>query len=496
MYTKKAIIIGSGIAGMATAIRLAMQGFSVAVYEKNDKPGGKLSAFEIDGYRFDAGPSLFTQPQNVEELFSLAKEPIEAYFNYLPVDIACKYFYENGKIVHAYTNAAKFAKELKEQLNEQPEKVAAYLKESENVYDNIGTIFLNNSLHKSKTWFNKRIVPALKTIRFSYLFKTLHQHNRAHFTSDEAVQLFNRFATYNGSNPYKAPAMLSLIPHLEQNQGTFYPQGGMISITNALYNLAIKKEVQFFFDAPVQQIIHHEGYVKGVVVNNENLMADVVVSNVDAYFTNKNLLGNSSAAKKVLQQERSSSAVIFYWGVNRSFPQLHLHNIFFSKEYKLEFDNIFTHKKLSNDPTVYVNITSKMEGNLAPDGSENWFVMVNAPADIGQDWERVKIVLRKNIISKLSRILGENIEPFIATEHTLDPLLIQEQTASYMGSIYGTSSNSKLAAFFRHPNFAKNIKGLYFCGGSVHPGGGIPLCLKSAKIVSDLISTDQKKATH
>jgi phytoene dehydrogenase-like protein len=222
----------------------------------------------------------------------------------------------------------------------------------------------------------------------------------------------------------------------------------------------------------------------------------VVVSNVDAYFTNKNLLGNSSAAKKVLQQERSSSAVIFYWGVNRSFPQLHLHNIFFSKEYKLEFDNIFTHKKLSNDPTVYVNITSKMEGNLAPDGSENWFVMVNAPADIGQDWERVKIVLRKNIISKLSRILGENIEPFIATEHTLDPLLIQEQTASYMGSIYGTSSNSKLAAFFRHPNFTKKIKGLYFCGGSVHPGGGIPLCLKSAKIVSDLISTDQKKATH
>ena len=496
MYTKKAIIIGSGIAGMATAIRLAVQGFSVCVYEKNGQPGGKLSAFEIDDYRFDAGPSLFTQPQNIEELFSLAEEPIDAYFNYMPVDIACKYFYENGKIVHAYTNAAKFAQELKEQLNEHPEKVTAYLKESENVYDNIGTIFLNNSLHKRKTWFNKRILPALKTVRFGYLFKTLHQHNSKHFSSVEAVQLFNRFATYNGSNPYKAPAMLSLIPHLEQNQGTFYPQGGMISITNALYNLAVKKGVQFIFDAPVQRIIHHEGSVKGVVVNNKNMMADVVVSNVDAYFTNKNLLGKTNAAKKVLLQERSSSAVIFYWGINKSFPQLHLHNIFFSKEYKLEFDNIFTHKKLINDPTVYVNITSKMESNQAPDGSENWFVMVNAPADTGQEWEQVKIGLRKNIISKLSRILGENIEPFIATEHTLDPLLIQEQTASYMGSIYGTSSNSKLAAFFRHPNFEKNIKGLYFCGGSVHPGGGIPLCLKSAKIVSDLISTDQKKATQ
>jgi len=113
MYTKKAIIIGSGIAGMAIAIRLAMQDFSVCVYEKNGQPGGKLSAFEIDGYRFDAGPSLFTQPQNIEDLFSLAEEPIEAYFNYLPVDIACKYFYENGKIVNAYTNTAKFAQVIK-----------------------------------------------------------------------------------------------------------------------------------------------------------------------------------------------------------------------------------------------------------------------------------------------------------------------------------------------------------------------------------------------
>lgn len=487
MDTKKAIIIGSGVGGMAVAIRLALQGFEVHVYEKNDRPGGKLSAFEKDGFIFDAGPSLFTQPQNIEELFTLAEEPIEAYFSYKAVNIACKYFYENGKVVQAYTNAKLFAQELKDQLNEQTEKVTAYLKESGKIYDNIGTIFLNNSLHKRKTWFNKKIWPALKAIRFGYLFKTLNQHNRKHFTSPEAVQLFNRFATYNGSNPYKAPSMLSLIPHLEQNQGTFYPKGGMISITNALYNLAIKKGVRFYFNSPVQQIIHQNGEVKGVEVNNENKLAEVVVSNVDAYFTYQNLLGNANAAKKILRQERSSSAVIFYWGIKKSFPQLQLHNIFFSKDYKTEFDNIFTHNKLIDDPTVYINITSKMESSQAPADGENWFVMVNAPANSGQDWEQLKIVLRKNVISKLSRILGGNIEPFIITEHTLDPLLIQEQTASYMGSLYGTSSNSKLAAFFRHANFTNTIKGLYFCGGSVHPGGGIPLCLKSAKIVSDLV---------
>ncbi len=496
MQTKKAIIIGSGVGGMATAIRLAVQGFEVCVYEKNSGPGGKITAFQKDGFSFDAGPSLLTQPQNIEELFSLAKEPIGEYFNYKPVNIACKYFYENGKWVNAYTDRGKFAQELKEQLNEAPEHVTAYLKESENLYNTIGTIFLDNSLHKAKTWFKKSIFNAFKTVRFGYLFNSLNHHNSKHFSSAETIQLFNRFATYNGSNPYKAPGMLSLIPHLEQNLGTFYPYGGMISISNALYNLAIKKGVNFFFSTPVQQILHQQRTVNGVVVNNKNIIADIVVSNVDVYFTYKNLLNNNHKAKKILRQERSSSAIIFYWGIDKSFPQLQLHNIFFSADYKTEFDNIFMLKKLSDDPTVYINITSKMESCHAPGRKENWFVMVNAPANTGQNWEQIKITLRKNIITKLTRMLGENIEPLIVTEHTSDPVQIEAQTDSYMGSLYGTSSNSKFAAFFRHANYTDTIRGLYFCGGSVHPGGGIPLCLKSAKIVSDLIAADYKNPTY
>ena len=134
-----------------------------------------------------------------------------------------------------------------------------------------------------------------------------------------------------------------------------------------------------------------------------------------------------------------------------------------------------------------------MESGLAPAGKENWFVMVNAPANTGQDWNDIKAELRSIVIGKLSRLLSEDIAPLIETEHTLDPVMIETQTSSYMGSLYGTSSNSKMAAFLRHPNFTGSINGLYFCGGSVHPGGGIPLCLKSAKIVSELITIDNKK---
>jgi len=493
MHSRKVIIVGSGIAGLATAIRLAVQGFAVTVYEKNSYPGGKLSAFEKEGYHFDAGPSLFTQPGNIEALFELAGEPIANYFEYSPLDIACRYFYENGKQVNAYTNQVAFAEELATQLGEKPEAVIRYLRNAEKLYDHVGHVFLNHSLHKRNTWFNKRILKAMRTVRAGHLLKSLHQYNTARFNTPEAVQLFNRYATYNGSNPYKAPGMLSLIPHLEQNQGTFYPKGGMISITNALYRLAQTKGVAFHFNTPVQRIIQHEGRAVGVVANGNNIAADMVVCNTDAWTAYQHLLSNPYKAKKVLKQERSSSAIIFYWGMARSFEQLHLHNIFFSNDYQREFSHLFITKTLYNDPTVYVNITSKMEAGHAPTGKENWFVMINAPANVGQNWEQVKAMTREQIIAKLSRILQTDIAPFIEVEETLDPILIEERTGSFQGSLYGTSSNSAMAAFLRHPNFASLTKGLYFCGGSVHPGGGIPLCLKSAQIVSELI---QKQKAH
>lgn len=180
--------------------------------------------------------------------------------------------------------------------------------------------------------------------------------------------------------------------------------------------------------------------------------------------------------------------MIFYWGIRKNFPQLNLHNIFFSGDYEAEFTHLFKHKNLYKDPTVYINITSKFEpGIQAPEGMENWFVMINVPANIGQNWERYRTESRERIIAKLSRILGVAVEDLIVSESVADPVSIESLTDSYMGSLYGTSSNSKMAAFMRHPNFSKTISGLYFVGGSVHPGGGIPLCLSSAAITEKII---------
>jgi phytoene desaturase len=493
---QKAFIIGSGVAGLACAIRLAVHGFAVTVFEKNTSPGGKLNVLEKDGYRFDTGPSLFVQPKNIEELFSVAGEDIHQYLQYKKLDINCKYFYEDGTIINAYSDVEKFAKELETKTGEPSQNISSYLKESTKIYNNIGNIFLNHSFQKNILRRND-FLKALSTTRPGYIFSTLHKDHKKKFRSHHVIQLFNRYATYNGSNPYKAPAMLKLIPHTEINEGSFYPEGGMISINKALYNLALNKGVSFKFNTPVQRIIENDNEAKGVVVNNENIFADVVITNADVYFTYLQLLNNDYEAKKILKQERSSSAIVFYWGIKQTFPQLELHNIFFSKNYGAEFKSIFKLKKPYNDPTVYINITSKMEPGIhAPAGKENWFVMANVASDLSVGEEPVISFYKKNILAKLNRMLQTDVEPLIETESILHPKMIEEQTSSFTGALYGASSNSRSAAFLRHPNFSKDIHKLYFTGGSVHPGGGIPLCLKSAQITSEIILNDSKKWKH
>jgi phytoene desaturase len=486
-------VIGSGVAGLAISTRLAIQGYDVSVYERNSTPGGKLGMFQKDGYQFDTGPSLFTVPENIEQLFNDAGEDIRDYFQYEDVSTTCKYFFENGSTINAYSNPDEFAKELEQKVGEPAANLHKYLEASKNLYKYIGSIFLNFSLQKRTTWLHKRLLLGLAHLKYAYLFRTLNSYNSKRFKTREAQQIFNRFATYNGSDPFKAPAMLSVIPHLEFNQGVFYPKGGMISITNALYKLAQKKGVQFFMDTPVHHIIYADERARGIVVNGKNIEADVVVSNADVYFTWKNLIGRSDIARKVSRPERSSSALVFYWGINRSFDELDLHNIFFSKNYQQEFDHIFKKRQAFADPTIYINVTSKYDPSHAPAGKENWFVMINMPANYGQDWDAIKEQVRKAVIDKLSLVLKTDIATLIESETVLDPILIEQHTGSYMGALYGSSSNSKMAAFKRPANYTSHVKNLYFCGGTVHPGGGIPLCLKSAQITASLIETGKGK---
>ena len=482
-----AIIIGAGIAGIATALRLRAAGMDVSVFEANDYPGGKLHAFSLEGYRFDAGPSLFTMPELVTELFGLFKEQSNDFFDYNRKESVCNYFWEDGIRFTVNGDRDVFVKDAEAKFGIEASTLLTYLKNSQKKYELTSPIFLEKSLHKISTYLSLDTLKALTQMSKMGIGSSLNTLNEAMLKEPHLVQLFNRYATYNGSSPYKTPGIMSMIPHLELHLGTYFPKGGMHSITTSLYELAIRQGITFHFGQKVDKIIVTKRRAVGIQVKDKQHYADVIVSNMDIFSTYEKLLPDQSHPKRILSQERSSSAVIFYWGIRKQFPELDLHNIFFSQDYQKEFTNLFEHKTLCDDPTVYINITSKEEVGDAPSGCENWFVMVNAPGDYGQDWNKLVAQVRENIINKINRLLGIDIEPLIEVEDVLSPPLIEQRTSSYRGALYGTASNSKFTAFLRHPNFSSRIKQLYCSGGSVHPGGGIPLCLLSAKITSDLI---------
>lgn len=484
---KKAIIIGAGIGGIATSIRLSVKGYDCLILESSDGPGGKLCEFTENGYRFDFGPSLFTLPQQVDDLFTLAGKNPRNHFNYIKLDKSCNYFFEDGTQLNAYSDQEKFGEEVHEKLGVDPSVLKQYFDHSKLIYDVTKPVFLDKSLHKISSYLNYDTIKALsKTHQFD-LLDTMHSANKKRVKDPRLVQLFDRYATYNGSNPYKAPGILNLISTLEHVDGTYFPEGGMYSITKSLAELALGLGVKILYNTKAEKILYHNGNATAVQADGKTLEADIIVSNMDAYLTYKKLLGDIKGPTKVLNQERSSSALVFYWGITKEFENLHLHNIFFSSDYENEFDHLFNKKSICDDPTAYVNITSKYCKTDSPQGHENWFVMINAPSMAGQDWDSIVARTRRNVIAKLSRMLKTDIEPLIESESITDPRLVESKTMSYQGSLYGTSSNQRLAAFFRHPNFSRKIKNLYFCGGSVHPGGGIPLCLMSAKIVDSLV---------
>jgi phytoene desaturase len=488
MPAKKALIIGAGIAGIATAIRLAIKGYAVEVFEANDYPGGKLTEIKQDSFRFDAGPSLLTMPQYVDELFELAGRDPSQYFSYQKLNIICKYFYGDGSRITAYADQERFVNEV-ENLTGEGKTLRQYIKNSRRIYELTDHLFLQRSLDQLKTFFTWDAFKSLLHFAEIDTFRTMHQANSQFFADKRLQQYADRYATYNGSDPYQAPATLNVIPHLEQHFGAYFPKGGMYQITNCLIELAESLGVKFHYKSKVHEVILKNKKAVGIRINGDLIDTDIVVSNMDAWFTYHKLLSQypQYQPKKVLEQQRSSSALIFYWGIKKPFPELDLHNIFFSSDYKAEFEHIWQKQTIYHDPTVYINISSKLKADDAPSGCENWFVMINLPSNKGQDWDHLIADARINILKKLSRILKVDIEELVVSESILDPRSIESRTSSYQGSIYGTSSNNRYAAFLRHANRSHKIKNLYFCGGSAHPGGGIPLCLLSAKIVSELI---------
>lgn len=483
---KKVIVIGAGVGGLATAVRLARRGYQVAVYEKNPFIGGKVSPIEKDGFFWGFGASLFTFPELLDEIFTLCGRIPSDYYTYHRVDPICHYFYEDGTRIATRARSRDFAKEVEDKTGEPGEHILRYLKRIEGIYESTKDIFLHKSLHKLSTYLTPQTLKAITNMADIGIHKTLHQVNQESFQDPRIIQLFDHYATYNGSDPYVAPSTLSVIAHPEYGRGAYILDGGMPDLTRSLHKLGIELGVTYYTDTLIEGIDVKNHKAAGVRIHGVLHEADIIVSNMDVVYTYTRLMPDQKAPGRILTHPMSSSVIVFYWGIKHSFPEIDLHNMFFSKDYATEFKQL-GQGMVPEDPTVYLFNSSKYQPRHAPEGCENWFTLINVPHEDGQDWEAIIPVAKRNIIDKINRALGVDIEPMIVCETINYPKNIQEKTLSYLGSIYGASSNDRFSAFLRHPNFSRKIDNLYFSGGSVHPGSGVPLCLLSAKIIDELI---------
>lgn len=487
---KKAIVVGAGIGGLATAIRLSNLGFKVKVFEAGATPGGKIAQLKKEGFRWDMGPSLFTLPHLLDELFLSSGKNPKDYYNYSQLEMITKYFFSDKTIFSASQNLTKLKADLGTIFGESKESVEAFFDDVKDTYDFTEPLFLKNPIKDFPKNLSGSLWSNIKHFLRMNAFSNMHKTNKKYFSNPKTIQIFDRYATYNGSDPYRAPGTLNVIAHLEHSLGAYFLKGGMYQLTKSVYQLALDLGVEFHFNQKVEQIIIENKIAKGIKVNGATHFSDVVVSNADIMHAYNQLMPELKKPSLYLNQEKSTSALVFYWGINKQFSQLDLHNIFFSNEYEKEF-KFLKEGKVLDDPTVYLYISSKLNENDAPNGCENWFVMINVPNNNNQDWNEITQASKKNIIEKLTNILGEDFSKNIVTEEILTPIDIEQKTSSYKGALYGNSSNNMFSAFLRHPNKRNAIKNLYFVSGSGHPGGGIPLCILSSNIATQHIAHDK-----
>lgn len=482
-------IIGAGLGGLAASCLLAKKGHQVTILEKNGKAGGKINEINADGYRFDTGPSLLTMPFILEELFNTCGADIHQYLEIHALSPICRYFYPNGSQFDCFKDKGVNIAQIQEFAPEDVRAYEQFQEYSEQLYERTKEAFLFNPLYGISD------VSSLNIMDFFRIdaFKTVSERIDQMFSSPELRKFFKRFTTYNGSSPFQAPATLNVIPHVELAMGGYYIEGGMYSLVQALTKLGEKLGVTLKYNTPVTRIVTEGEEITGLRDSSGNRYpADLVVSNADAAETYLNFLEDDELShfkkQKISRLEPSCSGFVLLLGIDKVYNALLHHNIFFSKDYQHEFDQIFNAKVMPEDPTIYIANTSYTNPNHAPENGSNLFVLVNAPyLSKNYNWDEKKETYKQHIIRKLQMHGLTDLEDHIVFSKAITPRDFYQQYRSNKGSIYGTSSNSKFSAFMRPRNKCRSVKGLYLVGGSTHPGGGIPLVTLSAFHAVELI---------
>jgi phytoene desaturase len=479
------VVIGGGVGSMATAIRLAARGHQVQLFERRHELGGKLTERRRDGFVFGLGPSLLTLPELFVALAAEAGRKLDELVTLTEVDPVCRYHFPDGSVLDARSDPGAMAAEVERFSPGQGQAWQRYFGWGERCWAASERAFLSGPLDLPGL---ARRQASLSDLFASAPGQTLAGLARRFFTDPRLIQYACRYATYSGSDPYQAPAAVGCIPYLEHARGAWYVDGGLARLRDALARLLADLGVVVHTGAAVSQVLTADKRAAGVLVAGERVPAGIVVCGADSARLYRDLYPSRAMRRRIARLGPSSSGFLMLAALRGRTPGLAHHNVIFSADYRAEFADIFGRHRPPADPTIYVGCPAAQDPASAPPGQESLTLLVNVPAGSPQNWGRSPAGYGELLLGKLDAA-GLRVGDRVLFTETLTPADFERRYDGWLGSIYGTSHNGRLAPF-RRPGNRGPVAGLYLVGGSAHPGGGLPMVVIGSRIVADLVTED------
>jgi diapolycopene oxygenase len=488
---KKVIVIGSGLGGISAAISLAQEGYDVSIHEKNDKIGGKLNVLKAQGYSFDLGPSILTLPHLFERLFTRSGKRMGDYFSIRPLRPHWRNFFEDGKVVDLYPEPEKMAEEARK-VGEDPANLVKFLEYSAGLYDLTNEGYFEQGLDTSAEF--REFYGLGKFLKFD-LFRSMHGGVARYLKTRHMRDIFDYFIKYVGSSAYHSPAFMNCMPTIQYRYDLWYVDGGLYHIALGLGRLMDELGIQVHLNSAVTEVRKEGSRVTGLVANDTFHPADIIVSNMEVIPAYEKLLAEDDAFLKTLEKyEPSCSGLVLELGLDRQYPQLAHHNFLYSDHQKKHFHTVFRKRELPPDPTIYLVAASRTDPTVAPPGCDCLKILPHIPhIDDKRPLTRDDyLAFKERVVDKLERMGLENLRQHTVFEHCWTPLDIREQYNSNKGSIYGVVSDRFKNLAFKAPKQSVRYPNLFFVGGSVNPGGGMPMVvLCGQNVAKKVVAWDQ-----
>jgi diapolycopene oxygenase len=485
---KRVVVVGAGLGGMSAAISLAADGRQVTVFEKNDHVGGKLNLLEKDGFSFDLGPSILTLPQYFEKLFAAHGKQMADYVNVRRLRPDWRNVFEDGTRIDLFPDPAETVRENDAVREEDAADLERFVAHSRRLYERMEPGYFDRGL--DTTWQMVRFYgPVSALFRFD-LFSSIHDGVCRYVNNEYLQRILDFFIKYVGSSAYDAPAVLNLLPHVQSAFGLWYVDGGLYNLALGLRRLMEDAGVAIHLNKEVTGIRTDGGRTAGVrLADGTEHEADVVISNMEVIPAHRALLGETDRELARFRRfEPACSGLVLHLGVDREYPHLAHHNFFFSRDPKEHFRSVFRKKRLPEDPTIYLVAPARTDSTQAPPGSENIKILphipyVQDPPICPADYQ----ALKERVLNKLERMGLEGLRRHVVVEHMWVPEDIERLYYSNRGAIYGVVADRWKNFGFKAPKASDRFDNLWFVGGSVNPGGGMPTALLSGQQAADMI---------